>query len=471
MSMSLPIATSNPPQASSFLPTPASASGSAPPATGNTAVTKARTPRVGFDGVKLMLNFFNDVSRTPSLEECTTLLAKINALPGEGNQGFTLHNLQQWFLRQKRPKRPKSTPTSASTPAPASTSAAAAEDDKRNPAYPSLDKAVLSLLAASWTITSAAERPRLYDTWIRSGFYHNLHATQADIRAWIAEREAQEGSDNVNPHSNPNNADPNPNPNLNPNSNSNPNPNPTPLPTPQPTPDPNANAPPLHVDTALPVSADAPYAYGMPTPSDTTTSPEPQWAPAPTWRPSSLSRAASRGASPQLPHYRYRPYMYEPPTPPTSAASMSSRAPSLALKSEPANSPPISTLASLPPLHASTSTSAHAPAPAYATASPAAPAPASLPPHPQPQPIPMDIDTEPTPPPPEEPKDQQQSYGRRILEQLKRDMEEETLHLPVIECPRNYAEFDAAFKPWETKMEDILEYLKNVNREPLPPTG
>ncbi|KAJ7198520.1 hypothetical protein GGX14DRAFT_469569 [Mycena pura] len=97
---------------------------------------------------------------------------------------------------------------------------------------------------------------------------------------------------------------------------------------------------------------------------------------------------------------------YLPPTP------TSSRAPSLVLKSEPAASP-VTPFSSLPPL--------------------------------------------PIPP----------SIGLRILEAVKREMDEDKLFPgPESHLPHNYAEFEAMFQPWEDKIHLVLKNLQDIHWHP-----
>ncbi|KAJ7658540.1 hypothetical protein B0H17DRAFT_346402 [Mycena rosella] len=327
--------------------------------TSSTAPAKPKKPRVGNDAVHLMKAFYEGVSKSPSTVQCRALLEQIHALPGVGNQVFTLDNLRKWFSRYTKIAAQKR----ASVPA-----------DDRNPAYPSLCPVTQRALRAMYNAAAPEARPRLLESWVRSEFYSEMNATQADIRAWLVERIALEAAERTRADAG---VDKDVNMDMDIDTDMD-------------------GAPPadaLRVDTR----ADA-YPYGMPTPSDTT-SPEPP----------------------------YQPYAYHPPTPAAStsastSASASSRAPSLALKSEPALSPAVPTSPALPyvptspvsaprsvvPLPPVASTSA---VPIQPRRTSSAPVLTQSQPAPQPQP-------EPAPEP---------SFALRVLEQLKRDMDDEKI--------------------------------------------
>ncbi|KAJ7099424.1 hypothetical protein B0H15DRAFT_546353 [Mycena belliarum] len=201
---------------------------------------------------------------------------------------------------------------------------------------PQVDRrlAALKMLEDAYEFIPDPEARRyLQEKWIKSPFFREFGASEDDVRTWLAERDASNASPSVPPSSAGS------------------------IPPPS-----STGLPPLRVNTSLAPStaADGAYAYSMLTPSDTT-SPEPVWRHPVT-------------------NLRY----HQAPTPTPTPSASASRAPSLALKSEPAYSPLMLSLPLSAATPAATTTSRPSPAPAPVAGPSSRPLPspisASLPP-------------------------------------------------------------------------------------------
>ncbi|KAJ7721529.1 hypothetical protein B0H16DRAFT_1699652 [Mycena metata] len=376
------------------------------PDNGSTSTTTPalakRKQRVSKQVVDTLKEYYKTTQR-PTKEQFQELFDKINALPGEAGLN-TLHSINGWFKRRHCAEK-----KAASTkPAP--------QEPPPNPRWPSLTDKDIVDLNACWKHAEPHLRAGLYQSWINSASWEG--ADKVDIEQWIHDREAQENN--------------------------------LPLPPLLRPPPP----PPLRIDTAAASSSSA-YAYAhqsLPTPSDTT-SPEPffpESASSASAGPSSsvsTGRAGSTSAYPGA--VRYHPY----PRLPTPA---SSRAASLALKSEPASSPVAFMHVTLPPASTSTSTSAMSAASSSSSmASTAFPFFSNMSSNNS-----SFATAPPTPPPPPTPP----SFGTRALQSIKRSLDDARAN-PALEAPvpTNYAELDAMLEPHILTMARVLANLKGIN--------
>ncbi|KAJ6497471.1 hypothetical protein C8R45DRAFT_982985 [Mycena sanguinolenta] len=283
----------------------------------------------------LMKEYYQHTPK-PSAKQYQELLAEIHKL-GPGNSEYKLASLRQWFASQNSKANRQNV------------------EVKRNPLYPSITPEIHELLTKLFECTPPDIRKRAYGFWPTSASFEG--ATPEDIRAWIQERDpsAAESTFASASTSASTSAPSAPSASTS---------------TSAPAASTSTSAPSASTSTFAPsasASAFAPsastsmtarqrlpridtdtdidasdYASGLPTPSDTT-SPEPY--PPPTSASSTASASASgfsasgveRSTSASA---RYHPY--HPPTPSPSRAS------SLFYKSEPANSPLMARLASLP---------------------------------------------------------------------------------------------------------------------------
>ncbi|KAJ6491637.1 hypothetical protein C8R47DRAFT_435588 [Mycena vitilis] len=398
-----------------------------PAATAAASKPRAKAAKQDPQRTALMTEYYNNVTQRPSSVAYDDLLKTIHDLPGEWNATYKLSSLKSWFT-QRRSRLGKL--------------AAAAPHVPLDPRWPTLTRD--NVVGLECLYNTPSHTTVTYQDWIESASFEN--AEQRDTRKWIAKR-AQDDPKNTSeaikdwidetwqlyP--------------------------------------PQAAPPSLHIDTQQRRTSYA--ANRLPTPSYTT-SPEP-----PPF--SALSSASASSSGPMRsastiirfqPYPNSNPNSYRPPTP-------QSRAPSLALKSEPARSP-LSIVTTLPapafsPSFASTSASASAPVyPSSAASSSSTPIPyltpspsVSLPPSATLQTHPLPPLSPPPPPsPPAEP-----PFGLRMLRAIKAELDSGVDHPSLAEVPTNWPEFQALYGDWEPSINLVLHTLRNLKWEPPTPKG
>ncbi|KAJ7033360.1 hypothetical protein C8F04DRAFT_1396006 [Mycena alexandri] len=342
------------------------------------------------------LKEYHQTTERPTKEQLDELYAKVNALPNEAGQN-TLQSLKKWFYRRNREQLKKAASTG--------------EEPPPNPRCPSLTQNDIEELSACWKHAKPELRPGLYQSWIESASWER--ADKVDLAQWIDDRAALENNLPLPPLRRP------------------------------------LAPPPLRIDTTAASSSPA-YAHkSLPTPSDTT-SPEPFFPESASSASASTGRAGSSSAYPypRGTNVRYHPY----PRLPTPA---SSRAASLALKSEPALSPVMFTHVGLPPVSASAMSapfSIASTASAYFSNISAKNS--------------SFVATPATPPPPPT----SVPFGTRALQSVRRFLEEQRVNPgPEPPVPTNHVEFIAAMAPYGQLMEGLIVELQSINWD--IPTG
>ncbi|KAF7350946.1 hypothetical protein MSAN_01656800 [Mycena sanguinolenta] len=461
-------------------PVPSTSSGLNPPAPA--PIKRAAVPR---DELRLrLMKEYRKHTPKPSTQQYHELLAEIQKLPGPGNNEYKLSSLRQWFASKN--SKSKSTPNPQNV------------EVKRNPLYPSLTSQHLEQLTNLYEVTPPDIREKACVFWPTSASFPG--ANPEHIRAWIIERDPSLAVNFTGASTSTSASAFTPVPSAS-----------TSTPAPSASTSTAARQRPPRIDTEANVDA-SDYASGLPTPSDTT-SPEPYPPPisassatsAPFGGPGSGASDVERVTSASA---RYHPY--RPPTPSSSRASsffkpepanspliaklaslpfspltkfspltspVEARFPSLAPSTSMSNSPLIPTRESLPP--ASTSCYMATPPPSTYDAffrSAATSRAAEMLPTPPPSAsalipsklsIPTPASPIPTPPSPSPPPSEP-DFVTTIFLAVRAEMEKpDSMDAKV---PTSYAEFEEMLAPYEKKMLKIRDSLKNYDTSSSAPT-
>ncbi|KAJ7750037.1 hypothetical protein DFH07DRAFT_828012 [Mycena maculata] len=407
---------------------------SAPPASAPEVASNRQPPRprISTSGVNIMKKFAEDSGWHPTKDDVATMCAQIKSLGGNDEVTCTAEKVTNWFKRnhpdRPRPSRAKSARAPATPPIPTC-----------NPKYPSLSPKVLENLCFTWQ--AVHPKDTIEDDWKKNPFFLGLGATHEDLLAWIAERRVLDAQAGANANtgavaSGSGSA--------------------------------NSVASGSSIQVAASTSASARaglrvnvnmsaqgHDYGMLTPSDTT-SPEPYPAStstSPMTFPSVLPPAVPVSSASSAGAHRYHPYRshtYRPPTP-------ASRAASLALKSDPTLSPVMPAIATLPQSLPSSFLSYDTLAPEF-----------------QPESTPASsMSMSMSPPPPSPRSDSSDSdYGLRLLQAVKRALDDDDALMPDpnVPDPTTYAEFEERWRPMEESIRQCIVNLKIAAGLP-PPEG